>query len=191
MKLRRLPAIYKEPCWNCRAQLQINLIPKHILACLLDPTSLTARIVEHCPGTFGVQLLEQRKQRPLASEARQLGMRRYQQATIRHVYLMCNDRPWVFARTVIPHRTERTHRLRLGKLGSQSLGSLLFSDRSVRRGEVQIADLRTGHKLYTLASQALADKPHQLWARRSLFWLKDKPLLVNEIFLPAYRSPGC
>jgi chorismate-pyruvate lyase len=30
----------------------------------------------------------------------------------------------------------------------------------------------------------LSDPPHRLWARRSLFYLGDAPLLVTEVFLP-------
>ena len=31
---------------------------------------------------------------------------------------------------------------------------------------------------------ALADKPDELWARRTLFFYAERPLLVNEVFLP-------
>ena len=54
----------------------------------------------------------------------------------------------------------------------------------MRRGEVEIARLTPGDSLYANATQRLAAIPAAIWGRRSLFTLSDKPLLVNEIFLP-------
>jgi chorismate--pyruvate lyase len=59
----------------------------------------------------------------------------------------------------------------------------------MERGEVEVARLTAGDGLYQAASARLDDKPEVIWGRRSLFTLRGKPLLVNEIFLPAI--PPC
>jgi chorismate--pyruvate lyase len=38
--------------------------------------------------------------------------------------------------------------------------------------------------LYKSAVAVLDERPTKLWARRSLFYLRDAPLLVTEVFLP-------
>lgn len=114
-----------------------------------------------------------------------LGMRPGAYALVRQVHLVCGATPWVYARTVMPQRTLSGRARRLARLKTRSLGSLLFSDASMRRREMQVARLVPGDKLFTLASRSLAQSPQDLWGRRAVFTLDDKPLLVNEIFLPA------
>ena len=47
-----------------------------------------------------------------------------------------------------------------------------------------VARLQPGHPLFELATKHLHQKPAELWGRRTLFYYAQKPLLVNEIFLP-------
>ena len=107
-----------------------------------------------------------------------------QLALVRHVFLLCAGKPWVFARSVIPPRTLRGAHRRLANLGTRPLGAILFSDRSVRRGEVRVCELKPRQPLFDLASAALDRPPEGAWARRSIFTLREKPLLVTEVFLP-------
>ena len=41
---------------------------------------------------------------------------------------------------------------------------------------------------YQGAAAVLSNPPDRLWARRSLFYLHDAPLLVTEVFLPEIMS---
>ncbi|HHM05634.1 MAG TPA: chorismate lyase [Gammaproteobacteria bacterium] len=152
---------------------------------LLDATSLTRRLQHACSGRFHVQVLRQLRRRPAWSEARVLGMRRGECGVVREVRLHCNDAPWVFARTVIPASTLSGVRRRLVRLGSRPLGAALFAQRSMRRGQVQVARLIPGQTMFEHAVQGLAQRPDCIWGRRSVFWIKGRPLLVSEIFLPA------
>jgi chorismate lyase len=158
--------------------------PHETLAWLLDPASLTRRVVAVCPGRFRVEVVSQGWRRPLLNEARVLGMPAARYAFVRQVYLLCDEQPWVFARTVIPRTTLTGHERRLAHLHTRPLGEVLFADPSMRRGEVEVARLTPGDGLYRSATQRLAVKPAAIWGRRSLFTLSGKPLLVNEIFLP-------
>jgi chorismate lyase len=105
-------------------------------------------------------------------------------ALIREVLLHCAGVPWVYARTIIPRATLTGEERRLARLRTRSLGAVLFADASTRRDETEIARLTPDDRLYQSAARACDDLPPVLWARRALFRLHDKPLLVNEIFLP-------
>jgi len=178
------PARRAEPLWRPARRLNRTGIPPKYLPWLLDPASLTERIIQHCPRAFSVRLLSQARARPLRNEAMALGMRFGSRAVVRQVRLVCGDTPWVYARTIIPPRTLARKFHRFTRLGSRSLGALLFSDPSMERGEVEVACLTPAEGLYHLVTRDLREKPEVIWGRRSLFRLGGKPLLVCEFFLP-------
>jgi len=120
----------------------------------------------------------------LADERRLLGMREYEYALIRQVYLLCDEQRWVYARTVVPLRSLNGRGRRLASLGNRPLGAMLFADRGVRRGRMQVARLSSGDHVFDQAVSGLSVVPESIWGRRSLFHYAGRPLLVNEIFLP-------
>lgn len=124
----------------------------------------------------------------MSNEARALGMSRSGRALVRQVQLLCNDVPWVYARTVIPRRTLTGAQRRLAHLKSRSLGAMLFADPSMRRGELQLARLTGRDKLHALVARQLDQSPQVMWGRRSVFTLARKPLLVSEVFLPVMEE---
>ena len=174
-----------EPAWHEASRLHRREIPEIALRRLLDPASLTRRIQAACPGCFRVQVLAQGWARPQHNEARALGMRDGSWGFVREVHLLCDDKPWVYARTVIPRTTLTGPCRRLTHLKSRPLGAVLFADPSMRRGPVEIARLTPCDKLYPAALRHLSEQPQMIWGRRSLFTLSGKPLLVSEIFLPS------
>ncbi|MCU7922652.1 MAG: chorismate lyase [Candidatus Thiodiazotropha sp. (ex Dulcina madagascariensis)] len=166
-----------------------------MLLWLRDTGSLTRRVIQACDkGTFRVRLLHQGWGTPLYSERRILNMRRGVVAMVRDVELLCNEHPWVFARTLIPITSLRGSARRLMQLGEKPLGAVLFSDPKVSRGSTQIAQLLPGHPLFSTACNHLNETPASLWGRRTLFYVaNNRPLLVNEIFLPGLpmEAGGC
>jgi len=110
-------------------------------------------------------------------------MRLGELAIVREVELVCYGEPWVFARTLIPARSVQGAARRLTFLGDRPLGEVLFADPHMQRGEVQMARIKPRHRLFARATRHMGEVD-QIWGRRSLFELADKPLLVNEIFLP-------
>jgi chorismate--pyruvate lyase len=151
---------------------------------LLDEGSLTRRVVRNCAQRFSVQVLDQSWGTPLATECKALEMAPNASAWIREVELHCGKTPWVFARTLIPASSLEGDTRRLAELGSRPLGEVLFSDPKARRGWVEVAKLLPQHTLYRVASAHLKNAPDHLWARRTLYYMEERPLLVNEIFLP-------
>lgn len=123
--------------------------------------------------------------RPSRDEAQALRLRLDAWAWIREVQLLCGDQVWVFARTLVPALTlQRTGRV-LTRLGNRPLGDVLFTTPGVQRSPVEIARIHSPQALYHRAVGAQHPSPALLWARRSLFYLEQQPLLVCEIFLPA------
>ncbi len=150
-------------------------IPAHWRHWLFDTGSLTARLIRKSDGHFRVDLLGQHWLKPSASERQALGMPSHQLALTREVHLYGKDTPWVFAHSVIPATTLTGPERQLAHLGTRPLGAYLFTCRTMRRTGLEVGKLVVSPKL-------------TLWARRSVFWLNNKPLLVCEYFLPALES---
>lgn len=147
--------------------------PHHWRPWLQDRSSLTRRLTRAAGGEFAVRVLAQRWSTPSADEARALGIPPRQLALIREVELLGrNGTPWVYARSVLPASTLTGRERRLRLLGNRSLGSLMFSDPSLSRSPL-------------LTSSLQDEDGCRYWARRSVFRLHNKPLLVCEVFLPA------
>ena len=173
-----------EPVWVDFVSHRRSGIPELIYPWLKDTGSLTKRLIDFCRGQFSVRLLHQGWNQPLISEARLLGTRRAETAMIREVELLCDTRPLVFARTLIPATSMTGGARRLAQLGNKPLGAVLFADPGTQRTRIQIARISPGYPLYAAATGHLDDKPNELWGRRTLFLFAGKPILVNEIFLP-------
>lgn len=156
-----------------------------LLDWLLDPSSLTRRLLQACRGQFRVEPISQQWQRPMLNEAQALGVLPHERCFIREVRLLCDNQGLVFARTVIPIRSLTGPRRRLSRLGKKPLGAVLFADPSMVRSGIEIAKLSPGQPLFTRATAGLPKQPAAIWGRRSAFFLNHQPLLVSEIFLPA------
>lgn len=144
---------------------------------LTEPGSLTKRCQAAC-SHFRVRLLRFERAKALADEIGD------SQAWVREVALECDGTPVIFAHTTLL----ATSRGRLGRwmarLGSRSLGSLLFAFPGFRRGQIEFLRLDRRHPLYRLAAVQAPVADH-LWARRSRHRLDGQEVLVTEVFLPA------
>ena len=165
-------------------------IPVRLCGWLLDPASLTLRLQKLCPGRFRVRLLSQGWGAPRLDEAQALGMRYGERAIIRQVHLLCGNRPWVYARTIIPATSMRGKLQRLAHLGTRPLGAMLFADPGMRRERVELANIKPGEALFRDVTRHMSRQSGDIWGRRSVFRIADKPLLVSEIFLPEFPAGG-
>jgi chorismate--pyruvate lyase len=178
-----LHGVHTVPRWLEGRQLPRQQPGSALRDWLLDTGSLTRRVQEACVGRFRVRVEFQGWDRPRLDESLALRLRQPRRALIREVHLLCDDRPWVFARTVIPISTLRGRERRLAHLGERPLGAVLFADPHMTRGPVEVACIRAGQPLYAAAVQGLRQRPAAIWGRRSVFQLGGKPLLVSEFFL--------
>ncbi len=172
-----------ESDWQDYHHYTANRLPRATRLWLLDRGSLTQRLIKSSHGQFKVQVLSQQWQQPRPSEASLLSMPARQKAIIREVLLLCNDEPWVFARSVMPANSLTGRLRRLRKFNNSPLGDMLFRDPSMRRQPFQIAAIN-GRSLQ-LPESVREDLP--LWGRRCRFELAGKPIMVSEIFLRKFR----
>lgn len=134
---------------------------------LFDPGSLTKRLQRKSQGHFRVEVRQQKWQKPQIDEALALGISPKQWALVREVTLVGNNQPWVQARSVLPLKTIHGKTRYLANLGNRPLGAALFKEPSLKRLPLQYAFKQP------------------LWGRRSVFVVRNKPVLVAEYFLPA------
>lgn len=175
--------MHREPRWYSGAGLRQAELPPALGDCLLDRGSLTQRLRAACPGTFRVRLLGQQWTRPSPAEMRVLKLPGSQGVWTREVYLLCDEAPWVFARTLIPPGTLQGRCRRLKHLGVRPLGEVLFADPNVRRGEIEIARFTPEHALHQAAAQGLIRLRTPIWGRRSVFYVNGGQLLIYELFI--------
>lgn len=150
---------------------------------LRDHGSLTLRIQQRCER-FTVRSVKSALARIASDESSLLGIAPHQLAWSREVFLCADDQPVVFAHSACAAKNLRGAWSAVRGLGSKPLGALLFSHHQVVRLPLHYRALNAHHPLYRLAASVLSDPPGRLWARRSLFYLHNAPLLVTEVFLP-------
>lgn len=164
-------------------------LSKQLQSWLLDPNSLTARLKTHC-HQFRVELLGQQIENCQAHEsvaAISVG----EQVLVREVLLFCDEKPQVFARSLLPLSSLTGAEQALANLGTQSLGQVLFNNPSLERKVIEVAEFDATSSVGKLVDDLQLNINHTLWGRRSIFMLKNKPLMVAEVFLPgafAYQT---
>ena len=113
-----------EPVWRNSFRLNRGQLPEQWRDWILDPSSLTLRLQRACGGAFRVEVLSQRMEPPMLSEAKALRRPTQELALVRQVRLLCDDQPWVFARTVIPLPSLHSSLRHLALLGNRPLGAV-------------------------------------------------------------------
>lgn len=150
---------------------------------LRDRGSLTRRIRQRCTQ-FAVHSVRNGLARIALDESALLGVAPKQLAWSREVFLYADDQPVVFAHSALASQHLRGAWQAVRTLGNKPLGGFLFAHPLVERMPLHYRVLRGSHPLYQRAAGVLGHPPPTLWARRSLFYLRDAPLLVTEVFLP-------
>ena len=150
---------------------------------LIDNGSLTARLQKRYTY-FSVKAVAIKYAKPIHDEAVLLRQASYKIALVREVLLMGDNKPVVFAHSVLPRTSLRGPWNGLGRLGNKPLGATLFANPKVKRTPLSYKKLTPRHVLYHQATQHLSQKPSYLWARRSIFSLNCVSIMVTEIFLP-------
>lgn len=176
----------REPRWQT-ARIARHHAPVKLQPWLLGRGSLTSELLKASGGAVQVKILSQSIAHVYPSEAKLLGLKPRQQALIREVVLCGAEQPWVFARSVLPLSTLSGRLRALRKLDNRPLGHHLFSFASMRRGPIELAELNSQQQY--LPAQYIGDQ-QPLWARRSVFFLDHKPLLVSEVFLNSFCPYG-
>lgn len=152
---------------------------------LVDASSLTKKLQKASDGDFSVKRLCQYIGKPKHEESRCLALPAEQYALIREVVLLCKDEPWVYARSILPLKILTGPLRFLHKLKDDSLGAQLFKHPSLIRCGLEITQTSL---TYFLDTEINALSSSSLYARRSVFSIHQKEILVAEVFLPACLS---
>lgn len=177
-----------------------NALPTDKREWLLDSTSLTQRLIKASKHHFSVQVLRQQWGNATLSEYDLLGSSPRLRCLIREVLLLGHEQPWVYARSVIPVSSLTGELRHLRHLDNRPLGQLLFNTPGMQRSPFQIARISTSDlPLYATSQLNLKEEGEEeregedkknkpiLWGRRSRFVIYNKPILVGEVFLPAFK----
>jgi chorismate--pyruvate lyase len=157
---------------------------------LTTPGSLTARLIAHS-RQFRVQKLRQQSNPCLADEAGAIGLARPRRVWEREVLLRCDGKPVVYGHTVVPMSATAHDWPLFSALGERSLGTTLFYDPLVQRGQLEFARIRPGHPLLARVHAALGGEGQGgrsdtvYYARRCVYRRRQGLLMVTEVFLPA------
>lgn len=100
---------------------------------------------------------------------------------VREVVLMGDDRPWVFARSLIPVSFVENVMSDITQLGDKPLGKIIFNDPRFERQAFQLTKIDPRE---SFIDHLQPDDNRQLWGRRSLFKYNEHRLSVAEVFLP-------
>lgn len=172
--------VHKQPAfplrWHNYTRPISYRIPRQWQSWLHDKGSLTQRLIQASKGDFAVRVVRNSWGLPSQSEAQALGLKPRQKAIIREVELLCYGQAWVCARSVIPHSTLKGSLRQFKDIGDKPLGALLFKYPNMQRGPLEVACLQE------------ADNKTQHWARRSVFYVAGRGILVTEVFMPPMAS---
>jgi len=149
---------------------------------LVDTGSLTARLKQH-GQQFSVEVLTEGRY-PLSDDEKTKLNLADNLGFVREVLLKVDGIPWVFARSVMSLNSLIAPGGELDKLGTRSLGSVLFNAPDMQRSEIEIAEFAPHSKVYLYSQQFSSIPKASLFGRRSCFLLGGKSLLVAEVFLP-------
>lgn len=162
--------------------------PRALHGRLSDRGSLTRRLQARY-ADFRVAPVARGLAQPFFDEARLLHARPHTLVYVRDVLLIGDGRVRVFAHSVLSRASLRGGWNGITRLGSKPLGEALFTNPRIRRLGLTIRRLDARHPLYRAAQRHTGIAVQQLWARRSVFCLDGRPLLVTEVFLPAIDLP--
>ncbi len=172
--------------WKHAADISVNT---NLLNWLLDPNSLTARLKNHC-SEFRVEVLGQQITQCSVDEANEdiaIG----EDVLVREVLLFCDNKPHVFARSLLPLKSLTGEEKKLAELGDQPLGQVLFNNPCLIRKCIEVSSFNENSTISPLVKSLALNNTTLLWGRRSVFVLQNKPIMVAEVFLPgaiAYKD---
>ena len=140
---------------------------ENILAWLLEEGSISKRISVN--AAFKLEII--RDSLDIADDDEYAALRlKREPIRIREVTLSADNKPIVYARSVIPERTSNRGYPGLKTIGSRPLGDLLFQN------DVFI-------KTDRFFARFQITKNRVVWGRRTHYSVREYPLIVLEVFL--------
>jgi chorismate--pyruvate lyase len=173
--------------WNRVDSGELHQAPLQWQSWLSDTGSLTQKIERAIGQKLEVVVLRDCRQNLNSDESRYFHFK-IKRCRIREVLLCANGMPLVMANSIIPGSSSSGTNHEVLRLGKKPLGAVLFAKtrmRSKKKPLREIARLDKRNILWKKCFQQYQNLPAVSWARRTLYQLKGRPLLVSEVFLPA------
>lgn len=168
--------------WRPRRLSAVAAVPRKLKPWLDEPGSLTQRLRGLAGGQFHVRVIRESWLQAWPDERARLAISAQRYVWLREVMLCRGSVPLVYARSIIPANSLRGPLRRFRQLGARPLGALLFGRYPVARGPIEVAPVTAGCRLGVAAG--LPQQTAAAWARRSIFHIDRRALLITEVFLP-------
>jgi chorismate--pyruvate lyase len=172
----------KSPLWRRFDNIPCWSRPSTLNSWLNEQKSLTQRLRTTWANVCVTVLLEN-KQPPFIIESQYLRTPRHHYHLVREVMLHSNNKPLILARTIIPPMSFKIAQGALTRLKTKPLGEVLFSTKRLKRQLIGITHIEPSLWSTHVQKQCLIDRP--VLGRCTCYYLENKPIMVNEFFLPA------
>ena len=139
---------------------------KEILSWLNEPGSITFRIKSF--SSFRLKLLRDGPGEVDISED-DLIITNYKENNIREVVLYSDEKPFIYAKSILPLETIRFGLGALGSLKENPLGDILFSNPEIKKKYMLFARFQSKEEIF--------------YGRKGIYTVKGYPFSVCEIFL--------
>ena len=143
-------------------------------------------------GSFSLSVVSQGVELALSEEKDLMG---HAPLWRREVLMSIDGIPCVLARSVTLLRASHGCWQGMRKLGRRPLADLLYHDPGIARSVFEVSRIGRHHGLYQSLIRTGIESTidSALFARRSVFWRQNQPLMVSECFLPTFwklATPG-
>ncbi len=170
--------------WQNYNRSQHAMLDPALKEWLLYSGSFMQRLQDSGIREPSVEVLGQKWQFATSDEKNLLNVSTRTYVLVRDVIIKSQEAVWMVARTVFPAQTLTGKERQLAHLKNRSLGSVLFAYPSLSRSDFEITQLFSCMDEYQKINQITPLSESMLWARRSVFHVNHKPLLLTEVFMP-------
>ena len=160
MKLQQISS------WDLFDNIKNKLNSSIIKSWLLEDGPITKRIKSSYE--FKLELIQDEVTEVIDADKKFLNTNS-NEIRVREVILFGNDRPLVYAQTLIPDTTIEKGLAELGKIGNKPLGDILFEKNIFTKKDIVYA-------------QFIFDN-NSFWGRKIKYTVKNQPFSVMEVFL--------
>lgn len=170
------------PLWTLNRSGSRHTLPHNVQSWIYETHSLTQRLRTEYGAGVAVKVLFNQWQSPFLSEGQHLRLPCYRYSLIREVLLHIQDKPLILARTVLPQATIAIAKHQLSNLGTRPLGEVIFSYPNLIRHKSDICCIP--EKLWSISLKQQVKIDTACWGRRTIYVIKEQPMLVSEFFMP-------
>ncbi len=174
--------MYKRSTWHSPERWRRSWWPARFADWLTTSKSMTRRMKRRCKKV-NIEVLFSAWGRALPDECEKLQLLAREQVFIREIMMICDNEPWLYARTIIPQKALIGKFQRIKNLNNVPLGKVLYKDTSIKRTPFEVALIQPENPFCKKLEIKQA-----VWARRSMFIWRQKEILLSEIFLPKMQE---